>query len=162
MPRKLKIWNGGGPGGRGDHFYICAHSVAEAARLLAFATKVIKSYTWTPSQFDIDRCKRRITDYFSKDCWGDPMEGIVPELGVWYSQADNVKPYRIDVEISYPKKDFKPTHMLAYDKGVWLPVMRRDRLWEDETGRTFGLRDGQILTMKDYNDYYTGDRKASE
>lgn len=105
MPRKLKIWNGRGWGGQSrydkdgnhiydttgriwcDHAYVCAHSRAEAVRIINEAIGY-----WSMSE-------RELKVYWSEGCWGDTMDGITPELGVWTQQSFHHKPQRI-----YPKE----------------------------------------------------------
>lgn len=43
---KLKIWNGRGFTGRGDHLYVCAKSRTDAARLICEAEKIISGYDY--------------------------------------------------------------------------------------------------------------------
>lgn len=99
MAKKLKIWNGRGWGGyrydkdgnkmydptgikHCDHAYVCAHSQAEAVRIINEARG---GWGMTVSE---------LRNYWS-DCWGNSMEGIEPELGVWTTQKYNDKPKRI-------------------------------------------------------------------
>jgi len=86
MPKKLKIWNGGFDG-RGDHFYIAAHSVQDAARLMAEANNKIHKSNIYNFSFLVNRNARIIREYFSEGCWGNAMDGITPERGVWYAPA---------------------------------------------------------------------------
>jgi hypothetical protein len=74
MPRELKIFNGRGDYGYNDldgHLYVCATSKAEAVRLLIKA-----GYTrMTIGEFNT---------YWHKNAWGRAMDGITPEIGVWF------------------------------------------------------------------------------
>ena len=100
MSKQLKLFNGKGWGHRQydskgnqiydetgikfcDHAYICAHSVAEAVRIVNEATgkKIMSMY--------------EINVYWNKECWGNSMDGIEPEVGVWTQQFYNDKPKRI-------------------------------------------------------------------
>lgn len=74
MSKKLILFNGRGHGskyGRGYHFYIAAYSYADASRLLTQATGI--NTNWY----------RELKDYYCKDCWGNYMDGIIPERGLW-------------------------------------------------------------------------------
>jgi len=100
MAKTLKIWNGRGwgrqkydtngrhiydPTGREycDHAYVCAHSTAEAIRILneAAGYRVASSH--------------ELNTHWTKGCWGNSMEGITPEVGVWTLQHYGDKPKRI-------------------------------------------------------------------
>ena len=101
MPRQLKIWNGGGWGRQRynknnekiptsledwcESIYVCAHSKAEAVRLI----NEVHRHTLTTRDLD---------NYFSP-CWGNAMDGIEPELGVWGQQHFNSEVVRL-----YPKE----------------------------------------------------------
>lgn len=98
--KKLKIWNGRGWGGRKyddkgnfvpdptgkdrcEHAYVCAYSRAHAVRLINQAS----------SRNAVS--DNEIKNYWSK-CWGNPMNGITPEIGVWTTQEHcGDKPKRI-------------------------------------------------------------------
>ena len=100
MARKLKIWNGGGWGSPNygengkilptpleeyvNHLYVCAHSKAEVVMMVNQAGGFITV--------------NEVNNYWNEGCWGNQMEGIEPELGVWASQNYNDKPVKI-----YPK-----------------------------------------------------------
>lgn len=76
----LKIWNGRGWNyhkreyGRGavEHWYGCAKSGAQMIRL-------IQHYQQTDYHFK----RTELRDYSSEGCWGNKMEGIEPEVGLW-------------------------------------------------------------------------------
>jgi len=103
MPKTLKIWNGRGWGRPRydpenihqrlpvsyeeycDHIFVCAHSKAEAV-------KIVNEVGGCVSTHEIDI-------YWSKNCWGNQMKGIEPELGVWGIQNYGDKPVRL-----YPKE----------------------------------------------------------
>ena len=97
--KELKIWNDSGWGTRiydenkklvldptgkryCDHFYVCAESMAHALRLVNEVSG--KHYT-------INNAK----NYWSKGCWGNQMDGITPEVGVWTVQGYNDKPKKV-------------------------------------------------------------------
>jgi hypothetical protein len=84
--KTLKIWNGRGWGftydkdppntieylrKHPDHVYVCAHSVKEAIEI---CNKCAGYRVLTVSE---------ISNYWHKGCWGNAMEGVVPEVGVW-------------------------------------------------------------------------------
>jgi hypothetical protein len=69
--KKLKFWNGRGHGEwMKQHFYIAAYSQADAALLLSAATGINVSWKTEISKFYVQ-------------CWGDIMDGITPERGLW-------------------------------------------------------------------------------
>ena len=84
--KKLRIWNGG-LDGRGAHVYIAAYSLREAARLLEETRKKVFNVAYELNDMLINRNSIEIRDYFSEGCWGNPMEGVTPERGVWYAPA---------------------------------------------------------------------------
>ncbi len=72
---KFKIWNGRGfrcrkTGKEYEHLFVCATSVKHVLKLC-------KQVGYD----SISTCE--VLKYWSKDCWGNPMEGITPEIGVW-------------------------------------------------------------------------------
>lgn len=69
MAKKLKIWNGGHYNGK-THYSVAAYSQKQAAELVTKA-----GYPTTISE---------LRTYFSP-CWGNNMNGITPEVGVWVS-----------------------------------------------------------------------------
>ena len=71
MARKLRIWNGRGDYAKFDgHFYVCAPTKKMAVELLKQAGHLFINM-------------REFTTYYS-ECWGIHMEGVTPEIGVWY------------------------------------------------------------------------------
>jgi hypothetical protein len=87
MAKELKIWNGRSciweaklpeelRGHRSYHMYIAAYSVADASRLINEFNGYERNYA------------QEIKIYFSKGCWGNSMEGITPERGIWISHDD--------------------------------------------------------------------------
>jgi hypothetical protein len=98
--KKLKIWNGRGWGNQRydkehklipdptgkeycEHFYVCANSVAHAIRLInEVAGRNVANY-------------REANEYWNKGCWGNAMDGVQQEIGVWTTQEYNDKPKRI-------------------------------------------------------------------
>jgi len=103
MAKKLKIWNGKGWGRTRydkdgeklptpiedycEHVYVCAYSKTEAVRIY----NEVSRGSITVSE---------VNNYWSADCWGNQMEGIEPELGVWGTQGFYDKPVRL-----YPKEE---------------------------------------------------------
>jgi hypothetical protein len=72
MAKQLKIWNGRGHGktyGKG-HIYVAAYSRKQAAELVSRACYG-NDY---PNNISISEIKV----YYSADCWGNPMNGIIP------------------------------------------------------------------------------------
>lgn len=75
MKKKIKIWNGRDNEAKGT-LYIGAYSRADACKML------VELYPHTT----ISHWNREITNYFSPDCWGNSMNNVVPERGVWHSE----------------------------------------------------------------------------
>jgi len=89
--KPLQIWNGRGfsrwvgeAHEHYDHVFVCAHSVADAVRVLKEA-----------GYRDISR--HEINVYYAEGCWGTTMEGITPERGVWVTvkNGDRRNPIRL-------------------------------------------------------------------
>ena len=79
----MKIWNGRGFGIRKDgktrqakHCYVCANSRSDAVRLIneAAGWKAMTDY--------------EIKHYYVEGAWGNTMDGITPERGVWVTWPD--------------------------------------------------------------------------
>lgn len=85
--KKIKIWNGRYK--ERDHVYIGAYSKTDACRMLV----ELNPYT------TVNHWSREITVYFSEGCWGNDMDGIVQERGIWIVReeytAEQTKPERI-------------------------------------------------------------------
>lgn len=100
--KELKLFNGGADG-RGAHYYIAAYSVRDAARLMTAADRKLHGGKYEITDLDISRNVREINTYFSKNCWGNKMDGVVPERGIWYAPAieggHEGKPERVELEI---------------------------------------------------------------
>jgi len=92
-PKPLKIWNGRAHGSKWDrgHFYVCATSRRHAARLLCLAA--FPTASENPAL--VGQMDRELRDYYSPDCWGNSMEGITPEVGVWATKHFTDKPQKI-------------------------------------------------------------------
>ncbi len=94
--RELKIWNGRGTEciNRADprwkakahpsrvHAYVCAYSRADARRVIA------------------EYCGRmppdsELRNYFCEGAWGNGMEGVTPERGLWLQFDRSEKPVRV-------------------------------------------------------------------
>lgn len=101
MAKELKLWNGRGlvlntsklkqfipiddsdrnaRYNRDVHMFIAAYSVADAVRLI----NEFNGYEGNHSS--------EIKEYFSKNCWGNRMEGITPERGIWVTEGYKIKP----------------------------------------------------------------------
>jgi len=78
--KKIKIWNGRGYRNR-EHLYIGAYSKADACKMLNELYLVSSKSYWN----------REITIYFSEGCWGNTMDGITPERGIWLLQNEYSK-----------------------------------------------------------------------
>jgi hypothetical protein len=74
--KKLKAWNGRPyevlptSQWKGAHIYVAAYSVEDVRRLCGELGLSIPS-------------RNEINEYWSKGCWGNAMEGVVAERGVW-------------------------------------------------------------------------------
>lgn len=94
---RLKIWNGNVQtmvpyrlvkerGVRHNsyvHAYGCAPSRAALCRMLA---------AWSGSVGSLDSYVR---DYWHEGAWGNAMEGITPEVGLWVQFGPSAKPERV-------------------------------------------------------------------
>jgi hypothetical protein len=82
----LKIWNGRGHGKfQKGHIYVAAYSQKQAAELVGTACGL--GYPLGVSE---------IRNYYSFDCWGNDMQGIVPtEPCVYASEKHFGKPFRV-------------------------------------------------------------------
>lgn len=54
------------------HAFVAAYSIADAQRL-------VSEYTGRPTSIS------EIKSYWSKNAWGNAMDGITPERGIWIS-----------------------------------------------------------------------------
>ena len=82
--KKLKLWNGRDWDCRGGHLYVAAHSVRDAVDLANEAYRRKKGLTDRPDITAVTAHEVKI--YWHKDCWGNAMEGITPERGVWRTE----------------------------------------------------------------------------
>ncbi len=85
--RKLKVWNGRGycckkwvdkrwAGAETRHAYVCAYSRADARRVIAEYCGQI------PPDSELKE--------FWSECWGNSMEGIKRERGLWIEFKNNI------------------------------------------------------------------------
>lgn len=90
--RSIKLFNGRGQWRRVNdkfvetgHVFIGAYSIADAMRALKEAGF-------------IDVSRHEIEEYFAKGCWGNNMDGVARERGVWAmpfgQDYQQVKPIR--------------------------------------------------------------------
>lgn len=93
--KKLKIWNGRGYGGRNDSIYIAAYSRSEAARLYCEGLRKVRNYNSNIDKRELGQAYREIRDYFCEGAWGNNMEGVEPEVGLWYVDEYPNKPIKI-------------------------------------------------------------------
>jgi hypothetical protein len=90
--RALKLFNGRGQyheaSGLSGHLYIAAYSVADALRVLM--------------EHGFESVSRReINEYFA-ECWGNSMDGVQPERGVWtIDDNPEAKPKRVKASNDY-------------------------------------------------------------
>lgn len=67
--KKIRCWNTGD--GRNTSYYVGAYSRAHATRLLVRA--------------GLDTTERHMKTHAS-ECWGNAMNGVTPEVGVWFEK----------------------------------------------------------------------------
>lgn len=81
--RKLKLFNGRDWDCRG-HLYVAAYSVKDAVELINAAYRKVNHLE---NRLDVNPTSlNEVNTYYSKGCWGNPMDGVVPERGVWRSK----------------------------------------------------------------------------
>jgi hypothetical protein len=94
--RSLKIWNGRGVD-RNTHLYVAAYSRADAARILTETFR--RGASEFISRLEIGRWQRELSVYFAEGCWGNSMDDITPERGVWqttgYGRENRVRLYPV-------------------------------------------------------------------
>ena len=73
-PKKIKLFNGRWMKCIGDHGYIGAYSQKHAVELCIQAGYINMSL-------------RELRVYWSKGCWGNPMNGVEPQVGVWVQET---------------------------------------------------------------------------
>lgn len=80
--KKLKLFNGRDWECRGGHLYVAAYSVKDAAELSSAAYRKINGLE---DRTDIAATTiSEVNVYWSKGCWGNDMNSITPERGVWW------------------------------------------------------------------------------
>jgi hypothetical protein len=88
--KKLKIANIGDWTHRGGHLYVAGYSQKDMVELINEAYGKVRGNgcvgSYTLGYF---------RGYGSMGCWGDSMNGIVPERGVWWEKKYGEKPVRI-------------------------------------------------------------------
>jgi hypothetical protein len=84
--KPLILFNGGDWNHSGGHLFIAAHSISDAARLMELARIKVKNLKCGSDTFLVNRNIREIREYFSKGVWGQTMQGITPERGVWHAK----------------------------------------------------------------------------
>lgn len=86
MKKQLKIWNGRGHGKyQNGRIYVAAYSQKQAAELVG-----------TACGFNYPIGISEIRNYYSFDCWGTDMQGIVPvEPCVYASERYGGKPLKV-------------------------------------------------------------------
>ena len=96
--KTLKVWNGRGWACENyddprwvkacsvhrepPHIYLCAYSLADARRVCAEYCGRLPSIT-------------ELRDYWSKNCWGTPMNGVKQERGLWIEFEKHKTPTRV-------------------------------------------------------------------
>ena len=77
MAHRLILFNGRWGRDNRQHIYIAAYSKADAARIL----NEIEPFSWRAWLYEINK-------YFSVGCWGNRMDGIVPQRGAWVTKGN--------------------------------------------------------------------------
>ena len=93
--KTLKIWNGSSLAWSEGHMYVAAYSLADAVRMVNAAYRKVMGYEEHPEINPVGMSYAR--KMWSPNCWGNAMEGITPERGVWFKKRgfSNEKPERI-------------------------------------------------------------------
>lgn len=87
MAKTLKIWNGRGHGKyNNDHFYVAAYSAKQATELIGNAAECHIN-------------GNEINKYYSKNCWGNAMDGIIPTEPCVYIVENEYSPDRKRIRI---------------------------------------------------------------
>jgi hypothetical protein len=81
--KTLKLWNGRDWGSHG-HLYIAAYSLKDAVDLVNAAYRKIRGLEDMLDVHPMSLTEAR--NYWNKNCWGNPMNGVVPERGVWWEK----------------------------------------------------------------------------
>lgn len=95
--KSLKLFNGRGWQCDG-HLFIAANSVKDAIDL---SNRAYRKMRGLEDRLDIKPTSTsEMNVYWSKGCWGTPMDGINPERGVWWVEkphdsSEKSKPKRI-------------------------------------------------------------------
>ena len=95
--KALKLFNGGDWDHRGGHLFIAAHSVKDCVDLVNSAYRKLKGYE---DRLDIKICSvNEVNKYYHKDCWGNSMDNVTPDRGVWWAKDNGAgrhgKPERV-------------------------------------------------------------------
>jgi hypothetical protein len=79
--KTIKIWNGTDFNNRGGRIYIAAYTLKQAIEMVnkAFGKNERSGYTYAIA-------KR----YWVENCWGNPMNGILPAVGVWHQEKNDL------------------------------------------------------------------------
>lgn len=95
--RQLKLFNGRDWKCQGGRLYVAAYSAKDAIDLVNEAYRKLRGYTDRPDIRVVSVSELRT--YWSKGCWGNSMDGVTPERGVWWGKEDGrgmaLKPERI-------------------------------------------------------------------
>ena len=81
MPRKLQIWNGRGDfsfDGLNGHIFVAATTKKQAVDL-------VNKAGYSCGRFNL----RELNGYYNESCWGRDLNGITPEVGVWFQHKDD-------------------------------------------------------------------------
>ena len=86
--KTLKTWNGQDWQSKGGHLYVAAYSLADAVRLVNEAYRKISG---CEDRLDINNNPSIgfARTMWSPNCWGNAMNGITPERGVWHQKKDS-------------------------------------------------------------------------
>lgn len=80
--KPLKIWNGSDWNYRGGRLYVAANSVSDAVRLSNAAYRKMRGLE---NRLDVNPTTvGEVKKYWHAGCWGDYMNDVTPERGVWH------------------------------------------------------------------------------
>ena len=85
--KALKLFNGRDWDCRGGHLYVAAYSIKDCAKLASEAYREVEGLEDRPEIEVVTVNEIRV--YWSKGCWGNSMNGIAVERGVWWTPQEH-------------------------------------------------------------------------
>ena len=86
--RKVKLVSGGERAHRGGRLYVCAYGWKDACELVNESRKLAKGCAGNSTV-------GYMRNYWHAGCWGNSMEGVKPERGVWHTPDPYTKSPKI-------------------------------------------------------------------